>query len=151
MATSSSSCATGLAALVALPLRDVLQRAVNRLMYGQRDEPLRAMRRLGTRLEWAADPERAFPAVAETVADALRLPYVVVEVTDELGGSQVVAEHGSPAATVEAIALVHGAEPVGRLVLGVRSGDRGFRPDELDPAPRPRPPGRRGDPRPAAA
>ena len=43
--------AIGLAALVALPLRDVLQRAVNRLMYGERDEPWRAMRRLGTRLE----------------------------------------------------------------------------------------------------
>ena len=39
--------AIGLAALVALPLRDVLQRSVNRMMYGQRDEPLRAMRRLG--------------------------------------------------------------------------------------------------------
>ena len=66
--------AIGLAALVALPLRDVLQRTVNRMMYGQRDEPLRAMRRLGTRLEVAADPDRAFPAIAETVADALRLP-----------------------------------------------------------------------------
>ena len=75
--------AIGLAALVALPLRDVLQRTVNRMVYGQRDEPLRAVRRLGTRLEVAADPDRAFPAIAETVADALRLPWVAVEVTDE--------------------------------------------------------------------
>ena len=123
--------AIGLAALVALPLRDVLQRTVNRMMYGQRDEPLRAMRRLGTRLEVAAEPDRAFPAIAETVADALRLPWVVVEVTDELGTSRVVAERGAPVATVETIDLVHGATPVGRLVLGVRSGDRGFRADEL--------------------
>ena len=123
--------AIGLAALVALPLRDVLQRTVNRMMYGQRDEPLRAMRRLGSRLEVAADPDRAFPAIAETVADALRLPWVVVEVTDELGASRIVAERGAPVATVEAIDLVHGATPVGRLVLGVRSGDRGFRADEL--------------------
>ena len=123
--------AIGLAALVALPLRDVLQRTVNRMMYGQRDEPLRAMRRLGTRLEVAADPDRAFPAIAETVADALRLPWVVVEVTDELGTSRVVAERGAPVAMVETIDLVHGAMPVGRLVLGVRSGDRRFRADEL--------------------
>ncbi len=123
--------AIGLAALVALPLRDVLQRTVNRMMYGQRDEPLRAMRRLGTRLEVAADPDRAFPAIAETVADALRLPWVVVEVTDELGTSRIVAERGAPVATVETIDLVHGATPVGRLVLGVRSGDRRFRADEL--------------------
>ena len=46
-----SLIATGLAALVALPLRDVLQRAVNRAMYGSRDEPWRAMRVLGARLE----------------------------------------------------------------------------------------------------
>ena len=32
------------------------------------------MRRLGARLEWAVDPDRAFPVVAETVAEALRLP-----------------------------------------------------------------------------
>jgi signal transduction histidine kinase len=123
--------AIGLAALVALPLRDGLQRSVNRMMYGQRDEPLRAMRRLGARLEVAADPDRAFPAVAETVADALRLPWVVVEVTDELGTSRIVAERGAPVATFETIDLVHGATPVGRLVLGVRSGDRRFRADEL--------------------
>jgi signal transduction histidine kinase len=123
--------AIGLAALVALPLRDVLQRTVNRMMYGQRDEPLRAMRRLGARLEVAADPDRAFPAIAETVADALRLPWVVVEVTDELGTSRIVAERGAPVATVETIDLVHGATPVGRLILGVRSGDRRFRADEL--------------------
>jgi signal transduction histidine kinase len=126
-----SLLATGAAALLALPLRDALQRAVNRLMYGQRDEPWRAMRRLGTRLEWAADPERAFPAIAETVAEALRLPYVGVEVADEVGRSVVVAEHGSAGRSVEAVPLVHGAEPVGRLLLGVRAGDRGFRRDEL--------------------
>ena len=56
-----SLLATGIAALVALPLRDVLQRTVNRLMYGSRHEPWRAMRRLGQRLEWAAEPDRALP------------------------------------------------------------------------------------------
>jgi signal transduction histidine kinase len=123
--------AIGLAALVALPLRDVLQRSVNRLMYGQRDQPIQAMRRLGTRLELAADPDRAFPVIAETVADALRLPWVAVEVTDEAGERRVVAAHGTPVDAVENIDLVDGATPVGRLVLGVRSGDRGFRADEL--------------------
>jgi signal transduction histidine kinase len=126
-----SLLATGLAALAALPLRDVLQRAVNRAMYGSRDEPWQAMRRLGARLEWAVDPERAFPAVAETVADALRLPYVGVEVVDEAGRRAVVAEHGSPPGVVERVSLVHGGEAVGELLLGVRAGERGFRPSEL--------------------
>ncbi len=126
-----SLLATGAAALAALPLRDVLQRRVNRLLYGQRDEPWRAMRRLGARLEWAADPQRAFPAIAETVADALRLPYVAVEVTDEVGGTQVVAEQGATTGAITPLPIVHGAEAVGRLLLGVRAGERGFRPDEL--------------------
>ncbi len=126
-----SLLSTGVAALVALPLRDVLQRSVNRLMYGQRDEPWQAMRRLGLRLEWAVDPERAFPAIAETVADALRLPYVRVELADEAGWTNVIAEHGTAVDGVESLPLVHGAERVGRLVLGIRSGERGFRADEL--------------------
>ena len=100
-------------------------------MYGQRDEPWRAMHRLGARLEWAVDPDRAFPAIADTVAETLRLPYVGVEVTDEMGRSEIVAEHGAPGRVVEAVPLVHGAEPVGRLLLGVRAGERGFRAAEL--------------------
>ena len=128
---AGSLLATGAAALVALPLRDVLQRGVNRAMYGSRDEPWRAMRVLGARLEWAVDPERAFPAITESVAEALRLPYVGLEVVDEGGRSAMVAEHGTAPAALEAMPLTHGAEPVGRLLLGVRAGERGFRPTEL--------------------
>lgn len=127
-----SLLATGVAALAALPLRDVLQRAVVRLLYGQRDQPVDVMRRLGTRLEWATDPARAFPAVADTLAEALRLPYVALEVTDELGRSTVVAERGSAPAAVHVLPLVHGGEPVGRVVLGLRSGETAFTDAELD-------------------
>ena len=86
--------ATGAAALVALPLRDVLQRTVNRLMYGDRDEPWRAMHRLGDVLEWAAEPDRAFPAIVDTVADALRVPFVALALVDVDGTERVVAERG---------------------------------------------------------
>jgi signal transduction histidine kinase len=123
--------ATGLVALLVLPVRDVLQRGVNRLMYGERNEPWRAMRRLGQRLEFAAEPDRAFPAIVETVADALRLPYVSLEVHDEDGSLVEVAARGERPAEVVTVPITHGAEPVGRLVLGVRSGERGFRKDEL--------------------
>jgi signal transduction histidine kinase len=125
-----SLLATGIAALVALPLRDVLQRSVNRLMYGERHEPWRAIRRLGQRLEWTAEPDRAFPAIAESVADALRLPFVALEIS-EADGAHVVAEHGTRRAPTLTLPLVHAGEPVGRLVLGVRSGEQGFRPEEL--------------------
>ncbi|MGK2850424.1 MAG: sensor histidine kinase [Candidatus Limnocylindrales bacterium] len=126
-----SLLATGLAAVVALPLRDGLQRTVERLLYGERSQPVEVMRRLGMRLEVAADPARAFPAVAETLAEALRLPYVALEVTDESGETSLVAEHGARQPAVHTVELIHGGEPVGRLVLGLRSGEPAFEPSEL--------------------
>lgn len=120
--------ATGAAALIALPLRDVLQRTVNRLMYGERDEPWRAVRRLGRRLEWTAERDRALPAIAETIADTLRLPYAAIEL-DAAGANRTA--HGTAAGPTIMLPVVHGGEPLGRLVLGVRAGERGFRADEL--------------------
>ena len=104
--------AAGLVALIALPVRDVLQRGVNRLVYGERDEPWRAMRRLGQRLEFAAEPDRAFPAIVDTVADALRLPYVRLEVLDEEGGLVEAAAGASCTHEVVTVPITHGAEPV---------------------------------------
>jgi two-component system NarL family sensor kinase len=127
-----SLLATGVAALAALPLRDALQRGVVRLLYGQRDQPVDVMRRLGTRLEWATDPARAFPAVADTLVDALRLPYVALEVTDELGRTAVAAERGTARPEVHVLPLVHGGESVGRLVLGLRTGETAFADAELE-------------------
>ena len=127
-----SLLATGAAALIALPLRDGLQRGVNRMLYGERDEPWRAIRRLGRRLELAAEPERVFPTIADTVAEALRSPYVRLETIDAGGRPTVVAEHGRAQDAVVAVPLVHGADPVGSLVIGIRAGESGFRPDETD-------------------
>ena len=46
-----SLVATGLVAVLFAPLRGRLQRGVNRLMYGERDDPYAAISRLGRRLE----------------------------------------------------------------------------------------------------
>jgi two-component system NarL family sensor kinase len=126
-----SLLATGAAALVALPLRDGLQRTVGRLLYGERDEPWRAIRRLGQRLDLAVDPDRAFPAIVDTVADALRVPYVGLEVVDDAGRSPIVAERGATPGTAVTVPLVHGTERVGSLILGVRYGEHEFRSDEM--------------------
>ena len=117
---------------MALPLRDGLQRGVTRLLYGERDEPWRAIRRLGQRLDLAADPERAYPAIVDTVADALRLPFVALELFDDDGRPGVAASRGQRHDPTVTMPLVHGTERVGSLVLGVRTGERGFRSDETD-------------------
>jgi hypothetical protein len=56
------------------PLRDRLQRGVNRLMYGRRDEPVAVLSQLGARLEATAVPDEILPGLVETVAGALKLP-----------------------------------------------------------------------------
>ena len=57
--------------------------------------------------------------MAETIAEALQLPYVAVELT---GRTEAAAVHGTPTAGVALrLPLVHGGERVGTLVLGARA------------------------------
>lgn len=102
------------------PLRERLQRSVNRLLHGQRDEPYAAISQLGRRLGDAIDPAQVLPVMVETIADALRLPYAAVVLA---GSAQApAAAHGVPAAGVALrLPLIHGGEHVGTLVLGARA------------------------------
>jgi signal transduction histidine kinase len=110
------------ALLVALPLRGLLQRQVNRLVLGDGDDPGRAIERLGQRLEDAADSEHVLDDVAVVVRDALRLAGVHFDVQ----GVRVAAA-GRPTAVgrpdpadgeqVE-LPLLFAGERIGRLVAG---------------------------------
>ena len=62
-----SLVATGIVAVLFAPLRDRLQRAVSRLLYGQRAEPYAALSRLGERLESTLAPDAVLPAIVSTV------------------------------------------------------------------------------------
>jgi signal transduction histidine kinase len=116
--------ATALVAVAFGPLRDRLQRSVNRLLHGQRDEPYAAISTLGRRLGEAMAPTLVLPVMVETIADTLRVPYVAVELTGEPG--EPAATHGTPAAGVALrLPLVHAGERVGTLLIGARAhGER---------------------------
>ena len=120
-----SPLATGVVAILALPIRDGLQRAVSRLMYGDRDDLYRALARLGHRLESTIEPER--------------IP--TVDRGQHRGGSatSVRRSRSRPAGCRGARrssratrpgAVRPGARPradvVGRLLLGQRTGDQRF-------------------------
>jgi hypothetical protein len=62
------------------PARRRLQTAVNRLVYGRRDEPLTVMSRLSRRLEEAVSAEQLLHLVVEEIGTALRVPHVAVDV-----------------------------------------------------------------------
>ena len=109
------------------PLRDRLQRGVNRLMYGERDDPYGVLSRLGQRLEATLEPHTVLPAVAETVAQALKLPHVAIELKrdDEYETS---AEYGRHAGDSLRLPLIYGTETVGRIVLSPRAPGEAFGP-----------------------
>jgi signal transduction histidine kinase len=112
-------------AVVFQPLRGRLQRGVNRLMYGERDDPYAVISRLGKRLEAAIEPEAALETVVETIAQALKLPYVAILLAEE-GQFRTAAAYGSPAGEPEALPLVYQREEVGRLVLSPRAPGETF-------------------------
>jgi signal transduction histidine kinase len=112
--------ATAAVAVAFQPVRERLQRSINRLLYGQRDEPYAAVSSLGRRLGEAIGQAEVLSVMVDTIADALRLPYVAVELNEPLAGPPAV--HGSPAAGVALqLPLVHGGERVGTLILGARA------------------------------
>ena len=115
-----SLVAAGLVAVLFTPLRVRLQRGVNRLMYGERDEPYSVVSRLGKRLEGTLAPEAALETVAEVVAQALKLPYAAIELRQD-DGYKKVAEHGDPKDDNTVLPLVHQGETVGQLVVAPRS------------------------------
>ena len=124
-----SLLATGLVAVLFAPLRDRLQRGVNSLMYGERDNPYAVLSHLGARLESTPAPAAVLPAVARTVKEALKLTYVEIQLKRD-GGFEAVAIAGEPAEHPLHVPLVYGGETVGRLALGPRAGEESFSPED---------------------
>ena len=137
-----SLLATGLIAVLFQPLRLRLQRGVNHLMYGERDDPYAVLARLGSRLEATLVPEKVLPTIVETVAQALKIPYVAIALLPEqesftgtaartaeamtvAGGEvpDIVASSGTPTADLVRVPLVYQAETIGYLLLAARAGD----------------------------
>ena len=117
--------ATGVVAVVFQPLRDRLQRTVNRLMYGQRDDPYTALSLLGRRLEAAIPAGQVLPQVTETVAQALRVPYAGIEL--RRGDTfEAAASHGRPSPIALQLPLVYQGDTIGRLVVASRAPGEPF-------------------------
>ena len=113
------------AAAALWPLRDRVQRGVNRLFYGDRGAPYKALSRLGRSVQ-EADTGSALNSVVRTVAESLRLDYVAVELRAGDGWTPA-AVHGSATerSSPMAFPLVSQGETVGRLMVGARGpGER---------------------------
>lgn len=101
------------------PLRVRVQRAVDRLFYGDRTRPYDAVAGLAHRLESALAPEDVLPTVVRTVAGALRLPYVGIEL-HESDGWHLVAEHGKLRGAADVYPMTYQGAAVGRMLVCAR-------------------------------
>jgi hypothetical protein len=117
--------ATGLVALIFQPLRERLQAVVNRLMFGERDDPLAVLSSLSKQLEGASEPETILPNLVETVGQTLKLPYVAIEVFEGTS-TNIVAFYGKSREPSERLPLIHQAQKIGQLVFARRSPHESF-------------------------
>jgi two-component system NarL family sensor kinase len=120
----------GLVAFAAQPLVSLAHRRLDTRLFGDLDDPYRVLTRLARRLETTALPEDVLPGVVETVATALRLPYVAVELESQTG-PVVVASTGQLNGSMTRLPLVHQAERIGYLVLGTRARGERLTTDDL--------------------
>ena len=115
--------ATAVVAILFEPVRIRVQRGVNRLLYGERDDPYAVVSGLAQRLENdISSPGAALPRVVQTVAYALRLPYAAIEL-DQSRGSRTVAVHGTPVPDPITLPLEYRGKPLGRLLVAPRTGE----------------------------
>jgi len=107
------------AALVAVgltPLRERVQRGVDRLVYGDRRDPMRAVTRFGDSVAAAGEPEDLLPTVLTTVTTAVCAPGASVLAPD----GRVLATQGS-AADGAALPLRVSGRDVGTLLVASRT------------------------------
>ncbi|MGH2827572.1 MAG: histidine kinase [Actinomycetota bacterium] len=120
-----SLIATALVAVFFQPARERLQSGVHRLMYGEDRDPYKVLSRLGKRLESLPAIEQILPSLTETIAEALRLPYVAVELKQ--GGDLVrVAAHGDAPGDTLDLPLLYQGRALGSLVVGQRAPGEEF-------------------------
>jgi signal transduction histidine kinase len=120
-----SLLATATIAVLFHPLRERLQRAVNHLMFGERNDPARVLLQLGRRLETTLAPDKVLPTIVETVAQALKLPYAAIAWEEAEASAEPIlaASYGNtkdhePRLRVP---LIYQHESVGELLVAPRS------------------------------
>ncbi len=116
--------AAGLIAVVIQPLHARLQRRVDRVVYGDRTQPYAALQRLTGKLQETLAPAEVVRTVVESVAEALRLPYVAVELERD-GAPHAIVAHGTRGrGAIERRQLSYRGEPEGTLAVEVPAGSQ---------------------------
>jgi signal transduction histidine kinase len=124
-----SFIATGIIAVLFEPLRQQLQRGVNRLMYGERDDPATVLTRLSQRLDTTLAPDSVLQTIVETLAQTLKLPYVAISLLDE--EPRFTSTSNLPSSELTHLPLTYQTERVGELTLAPRAAGESFSPADM--------------------
>jgi signal transduction histidine kinase len=120
-----SFIATALIAIAFQPAREYLQCSINRLMFGQRDDPYAVLSHLSQTLQTTAVPSETLTSIVETIAATLKLPYAAIELleqAEQIGQAAV----GEPVAEIVELPLRYQKESVGRLLVSPRAPGETF-------------------------
>lgn len=111
---------TALVAVAFAPARLRVQRMVDRLMYGRRDDPYAVLVEVGRGIQASSNPADALQRLVEAVASALRLPHVAVRLGED-ATAELVAAAGDRRGEVVLLPLVHQGITLGFLEVSPRS------------------------------
>lgn len=79
----SSLIATGFVAVLFNPIQQTLRKRINKMLYGQRDEPYRVINELGKGMKDSIDTEATLANFCESTANVLKLPFMGIWLDDE--------------------------------------------------------------------
>ncbi|MFD0692918.1 sensor histidine kinase [Paenibacillus sp. GCM10027628] len=120
-----SLTATSVVAVLFVPIKERLQRMVNRMLKGRHDDPYSVLVELGDQLTKPVDPDAMLDVVAGSIQDALRLPYVGIFI--KLNGKErLAAESGKHKYELHEFPIIHGGDDLGSLHLSSRSPGEAF-------------------------
>jgi len=114
-----SLAAAGGVAVLFQPLRLWIQRGANRMIFGERDDPVAVLTRLARLLEATAIPGEILINIVSTIAQALRLPFAAIKLLEDGEVSRRVA-FGQPQQDTYEFPLVCQSEVLGYLVVASR-------------------------------
>lgn len=119
--------AASLVAVLFAPGKQYVEQQLNRFFYGQRQEPYQLLTRLGQQLEAALDPAAALTVTVQTVAQALKLPYVAIALQkgEEM---QATAVYGTAQNILSRYPLTYAGLPIGELRAASRAANEPLTP-----------------------
>ncbi|MBB3108822.1 signal transduction histidine kinase [Paenibacillus phyllosphaerae] len=123
---------TAVVAVLFAPLKEWLQRQVNRLFKGRHDDPYAVLLELGGQLMEPLAPDAMLEVIAGKVKEVLRLPYAAIAAGVE-GQEAIIAEAGERKDSLElhAFPIIHRGRTLGTLYAASRSTGELFSSEDM--------------------